>query len=292
MILLTLLLVVHSAKCDVSKLEIVQENLEKIKQWNTEAGSSTKFAPNEFLAYTEEETNELLGIQEVDLNFPQHSARNKCKVGQGPPSSFDWRWFDAITTPRSSSVKSALLEAAVYTIESAYFRASGTLKEFSALEIEQCGEEDPSSDPAAAFEYIAKHKRLASLKGYGTPGACAAGSTENAMTDALVDGYSRIAADDYELINSMMRYPLLAAVRVSQKWAFYRSGVLDAASCPTGKPNHAVQIVAYSPTWYTARNSWGSRWGESGYIRLERGGGANPCGLLDLLIEPEVDSAE
>ena len=62
------------------------------------------------------------------------------------------------------------------------------------------------TDPVAAFKYIAKHKRLGSLSGYGNPKECAADSTENAMVEGLVSGYSRLAAgDDYELINSMMR---------------------------------------------------------------------------------------
>ena len=85
------------------------------------------------------------------------------------------------------------------------------------------------------------------------------------------------------------RYPLFAAVRVSQKWTFYSSGILSAANCPAGKPNHAVQVVAYSPSSYTVKNSWGPQWGESGYIRLERGQAANPCGVLNLVIEPEAE---
>ena len=47
--------------------------------------------------------------------------------------------------------------------------------------------------------------------------------------------------------------------------------------------DHAVQLVGYGEDsgrlYWLVRNSWGSGWGESGYIRLERfGEGSEPCG--------------
>lgn len=248
------------------------------------------FTANEFLAFSEDEMMRLFGIHDVKLTNPaKEVTRSEERVGQGPPPSFDWRIFGAVSSPRAGSVLSPFLEAAVSTIESAYFRASGNLVEFSALEIEQCSD-NPNSDIVDAFKYVAAHKRLGSLAGYGRPSTCAADSRENAMTAALVDKYTHLpAGDDYHLINAMMRYPILAGVRVSRQWQFYNSGVLSAADCPAGTPNHAVQIVAYTPGWYVAKNSWGAQWGESGYIRLQRGNGANTCGILNLLVEPQVD---
>lgn len=47
--------------------------------------------------------------------------------------------------------------------------------------------------------------------------------------------------------------------------------------------NHAVQIVGYDLTgdvpYYIARNSWGQRFGNKGYLKIEIGG--NVCGLAN-----------
>ena len=123
MLFLTVCVLVQSSHCLLSKQDIIRENLAKIQQWNHEAGSSTKFAANQYLAYTEEETEKMLGIQEIEVKFPPQTVKSEGKLEQGTPSSFDWRWFDAVTSPRFSSVQSPFLEAAVNTIESAYFRS-------------------------------------------------------------------------------------------------------------------------------------------------------------------------
>ena len=122
MLFLSVFFLIQSTHGYISKQDIIRENLAKIEQWNKEAGSSTKFEANEFLGYTEEETFRLLGVQETEFNLPLRTVKSDDKLEQGPPPSFDWRWFDAVTSPCFSPVQSPFLEAAVNTIESAYFR--------------------------------------------------------------------------------------------------------------------------------------------------------------------------
>lgn len=40
--------------------------------------------------------------------------------------------------------------------------------------------------------------------------------------------------------------------------------------------NHGVTVVGYASDYYLVKNSWGTSWGESGYIRFARI--ANPIG--------------
>merc|ERR1712107_466096 len=64
-------------------------------------------------------------------------------------------------------------------------------------------------------------------------------------------------------------------------WQLYFGGVYT-GSCDYDM-DHAVQLVGYGEDsgklYWLVRNSWGSGWGESGYIRMERfGEGSEPCG--------------
>ena len=70
--------------------------------------------------------------------------------------------------------------------------------------------------------------------------------------------------------------PVVVRVRADTSyWQGYKSGVLNNTACfGTGSWNHAVVIVgqgvdgASSLPYWLVRNSWGSSWGENGYIKL------------------------
>jgi len=63
----------------------------------------------------------------------------------------------------------------------------------------------------------------------------------------------------------------------------YKSGIFTSTSCGTAT-NHATNIVGWGtdPTYgdyWIMRNSWGTGWGESGYMRMQLAAGAGLCGI-------------
>lgn len=56
-------------------------------------------------------------------------------------------------------------------------------------------------------------------------------------------------------------------------WSKYSSGVFT--NCSTHL-NHDILLVGVSDGYWKIKNSWGTGWGESGFIRLARG---NTCGI-------------
>jgi C1A family cysteine protease/predicted secreted protein len=69
--------------------------------------------------------------------------------------------------------------------------------------------------------------------------------------------------------------PVAAAVCVGSAFSSYHSGIFSTDEknvCKTGQVNHAVVLVGWddaSDTWIM-KNSWGTGWGESGYMRIKR----------------------
>jgi len=71
--------------------------------------------------------------------------------------------------------------------------------------------------------------------------------------------------------------PISVAIYATSNFQSYRSGVFYDIACPTLSPynvNHAVVVVGYGTAngldYWLVKNSWGTGWGESGYIRMAR----------------------
>jgi C1A family cysteine protease len=94
-----------------------------------------------------------------------------------------------------------------------------------------------------------------------------------------------------ELRRILSRSPVPAAMRAdSQQFKFYGEGVVHSYYCLLGQLNHAVLIVGYGVLnnllYWKVKNSWGTAWGEDGYVLVERvanytGRLSLSCGLLD-----------
>jgi hypothetical protein len=65
--------------------------------------------------------------------------------------------------------------------------------------------------------------------------------------------------------------PLSVAVYVNYAFQAYTSGIFN--SCSNSSPNHAVVLVGWNDTggYWILKNSWGTGWGESGYMRITYG---------------------
>ena len=76
-----------------------------------------------------------------------------------------------------------------------------------------------------------------------------------------------------EIEQLIVRRPV--AVRVdASNWHLYKTGVFN--NCDT-KINHAVFMVGATADYWIIKNSWGTTWGESGYIRLAKGDTCAVC---------------
>lgn len=76
--------------------------------------------------------------------------------------------------------------------------------------------------------------------------------------------------------------PLAGGLYASNDYFFYKKGIYSGASCPARvNQNHAVVLAGYGEEngvkYYLMKNSWGTSWGDNGYMKIKRGN--NECSV-------------
>ncbi|XP_076582013.1 digestive cysteine proteinase 2 [Chaetodon auriga] len=84
--------------------------------------------------------------------------------------------------------------------------------------------------------------------------------------------------------------PITVAIDADHSsFLFYSSGIYDEPSCNPNNLSHAVLLVGYGSEggqdYWIIKNSWGTSWGEGGYMRIIRDG-RNTCGIASYALYP------
>jgi len=108
-------------------------------------------------------------------------------------------------------------------------------------------------------------------------GSCHSGTDSGLRVSGLTRSFPRSGTDS-QLASALDGNPLVVAVGASS-WSSYGGGVYSGDT--TCSLNHQVYATGYDSSSIKVKNSWGTGWGESGYIRLARtNSGCGTSGIL------------
>ncbi|KAG9266630.1 procathepsin L isoform X1 [Astyanax mexicanus] len=84
--------------------------------------------------------------------------------------------------------------------------------------------------------------------------------------------------------------PITVAVDADHSsFMFYSSGIYEEPNCNPNNLSHAVLLVGHGSEggrdYWIIKNSWGTGWGEGGYMRMIRNG-SNTCGIASYALYP------
>jgi hypothetical protein len=101
----------------------------------------------------------------------------------------------------------------------------------------------------------------------------------NKVFGAAISGFEDLAHDEAQMATFVAsRGPLAIGVDATS-FQTYRGGIVT--NCISRHMNHGVLIVGFdetsTPPYWIIKNSWGTSWGEQGYIRVAKG--SNQCML-------------
>jgi len=256
-----------------------------VDQLNKESkvlGSSATFGLNNLADYTPEEFQVRLGYKQSGSQRQVGELDNASM--DAAPAEFDW----CLTEGKCTAVKdqgqcgSCWAFATTENIESVWHIHGHPLIDMAPQEIVDCDTEMDGcggGDPEQAYLFVVSEGGLDTEKSYPYTAQNGPCRFKPADVAAKIKGETNgFGGSENQMAANLAATAPFSIIVDASKWQFYTGGILKATQCGHTL-DHAVIASGYSLTdkYWNVRNSWGTGWGEKGYIRLEFG--HNTCGL-------------
>jgi len=256
---------------------IFAENMDKVAQLNYEnvlANGEAVFGVTQFSD---------LSAEEFKATYLTYKPSNRSArviedpVIDGPiANDVDWVSKGAVTPVKDQGrCGSCWAFSATAAIES-YAKLSGKygLEVLSAQQINSCDKRDGGcngGNTETAYGYVKEAGGIETERDYpytsggGSTGSC---HFDRSKIKVTITGYKGVSRGESALKNAMNAGPASLCLAASS-WQSYSGGILSRCD---NQVDHCVQATGYSgESYWRIRNSWGTRWGESGFIRLAQG---------------------
>lgn len=269
---------------------VFKANMDKISLANKQ-NFSYKLGMNEMGDMTHAEFKlAKLGYNHVER--PHLRAQNSCPTGTAPASA-DWVKGGAVTGIKNQGqCGSCWSFSATGAIEGAVKIAGGHLEGLSEQQLVDCSTAQGNQGCNGglmdyAFEYVIANGGIASEASYPYT-ATGPNSCQRKASVSKISGYCDVKQNnEAALAFAVSKGPVSVAIEADQAcFQFYSSGVMADTSCGT-QLDHGVLAVGYGTTsgkkYWNVKNSWGTSWGQAGYIWLGKevaaAGSAGICGI-------------
>jgi C1A family cysteine protease len=254
---------------------IFKQNVQKIEEHNADPSQTYKMGINQFTDLTNDE------FIAIYLN-PIISQQSETEVvsdfilSEGEPNAdIDWVAKGMVTPVKNQGqCGSCWAFSAVGQIES-FFLQKGSSTNLAEQQLVDCSGsygnqgcnggwprnamnyvKDKGITTTAAYPYVAKTQPCKIQGGAYHISSISAATGCTGLQNALASRVISVAVD-------------------ARNWSGYHSGIFS--NCAT-QLDHAVLLVGSSSTFWKIKNSWGTGWGEAGYIRIAYG---NTCGVCN-----------
>jgi len=264
-----------------NRYSIFKDNLNFVQEHNSQNHSFT-VAINSFADLTTKEfkARNTLNFDQVKSEHSEHDVHTAPHLKVNAPlAGVDWRQQGAVNPVRDQGqCGSCYAFSSISAIETAYALKRGTLYSLSEQQVVDCS--TPYGNlgcngglPGKVYTFI-KAKGAATQASYPYTGV--ASSCKGYTKSPVTISSSASVSGEAGLLSAANIGSVVVLIEADQQaFQFYSSGVFD-SPCGTNV-DHGVVVVGYGSNYWIVRNSWGSSWGESGYIRMVRG--KNICAI-------------
>jgi len=272
-----------------------RKNVDYINMWNSH-NSSSVLAMNKFGDLTNTE------FAQYYLGLKQDSKATKSGITgparTGLPASYSWVTQGAVTAIKNQQqCGSCWSFSTTGSVEGCHFIGTKNLVSLSEQNLMDCSYSQGNQGcdgglMTQAMDYIISNGGIDTESSYpytAQDGTC---NYNAANSGSTLTTYNNVASgDEGALQNAVYTGPTSVAIDASQSsFQFYSSGVYSDPDCSSTQLDHGVLSVGWgvdsssNQNYWIVKNSWGTDWGQQGYIWMLRG--QNMCGIATMATIP------
>lgn len=290
---------------DVFRMKVFMDNKHKIAKHNSlyERGiKKYKLAMNEFGDKLHHEFVQTMnGFKRQYQSHYENGSTYLSPANVQIPKSVDWREEGYVTPVKNQgSCGSCWAFSTTGSLEGQHFRKTGVLVSLSEQNLIDCSKKYGNEGCNGglmdqAFSYVKNNHGIDTEKSYpyeGMDEKCRfskrnIGATDSGFVD-IPEGSEKKLKEAVATVG-----PISVAIDAShESFQFYTEGVYDEPDCSTEQLDHGVLVVGYGTNemaedYWIVKNSWGTTWGNSGYIFMSRNK-KNQCGIASQASYPLV----
>eukprot|EP01113_Clastostelium_recurvatum_P027538 TRINITY_DN3323_c0_g1_i1.p1 TRINITY_DN3323_c0_g1~~TRINITY_DN3323_c0_g1_i1.p1 ORF type:complete len:329 (-),score=91.11 TRINITY_DN3323_c0_g1_i1:20-1006(-) len=276
-------------------------NMDYVEKWNAE-GHDSVLGMNQFADLTLSEFSaRYLGLA-YDHNADMLKSANYATIenAEAAPATQDWRTKGAVTAIKNQGqCGSCWSFSTTGSVEGAWQIKGNTLTPLSEQNLMDCSTAQGNQGCNGglmdqAFTYIIKNQGIDTEASYPYTAADGKCHYNAANKGATISNYHDIPTTNETAL--MVAVGLVGPVSVAidashSSFQLYTSGVYYDLLCSSTKLDHGVLAVGYGTDsgkdYWIVKNSWGTTWGQQGYIWMSRNR-HNNCGIATSASYPIV----
>jgi C1A family cysteine protease len=283
-----------------TRFQIFRTNLRNIILHNLDRTQNFTMGVNQFTDLTPQEFKDQY-VTGLKTEVGSYGCKSFSSGGSGLPSSVDWRNKGVVNPVRDQGqCGSCWAFATTANAESVWAISTGKLLDLSEEFLVDCASGPGyynmgcnGGQPDSAFKYMINNGQCTEASYPYKAGVTKTAGTCQKCTSAGVSFsscYDVTPKDQVALAAAVSKHPVAIAIEADTRYfQSYSGGILDSTACGTSL-DHAVEIIGYGSQngvdYWIVRNSWGSSWGEDGYVRIKKTSSTNDIGICGVAAEP------